>query len=216
MFNELKEAIVVKMSEFVSKGRYVRLEPMEFRHAAGLAAASAADPALYRWSPIPQGESEATKYVETALAWKEAGTAVPFAILRQEDGVVIGSTRFWNIEHWPWPQGHERHNRSTPDVCEIGYTWLTRSAIRTAANTESKLLMLTYAFEVWRVLRVCFHTDVRNERSRAALARIGGQFEGILRAHRMAADCVPRDSARFSIVAAEWPSVKERLDGFVT
>jgi len=71
--------------------------------------------------------------------------------------------------------------------------------------------MLTYAFETWKVLRVCLHTDVRNARSRAAIERIGGQPEGILRAHRMAADFIPRDSARYSIVAAEWPAVKERL-----
>jgi len=71
--------------------------------------------------------------------------------------------------------------------------------------------MLRHAFETWKVLRVCFHTDVRNEHSRAALARIGGQFEGILRAHRMAADFIARDSARFSIVAAEWPGVREKL-----
>ena len=71
--------------------------------------------------------------------------------------------------------------------------------------------MLTYAFEAWRVLRVCFHTDIRNHRSRTALQRIGAKFEGVLRAHRMAADFIPRDSARFSIVAAEWPDVKERL-----
>ena len=81
----------------------------------------------------------------------------------------------------------------------------------TAANTEAKLIMLTHAFEEWKVLRVCFHSDARNERSRAALARIGGQFEGILRSHRMAADWIARDSARFSIVAAEWPAVKEKL-----
>lgn len=203
------------MEDFVLQGRYVRLEPLEFHHVAGLVAASAVDPSLYRWSPIPQGEIEATKYIETALTWKAAGTAVPFVIVRQNDGVVIGSTRFWNIEYWAWPQGHPLHNRATPDACEIGYTWLTRSAIRTAANRESKLLMLTHAFEVWQVLRVCFHTDVRNERSRAALARIGGQFEGILRSHRMAADFIPRDSARFSIVAAEWPTVKENLQGLI-
>ena len=71
--------------------------------------------------------------------------------------------------------------------------------------------MLTHAFEVWQVLRVCFHTDARNQRSRAALERIGGQFEGILRAHRMAADYIPRDSVRYSIIAPEWPAVKQRL-----
>jgi len=119
------------------------------------------------------------------LAWKEAGSALPFAILRREDGVIIGSTRFWNIEFWSWPADHPLHDRTTPDACEIGYTWLTRSAIRTGANTESKLLMLMHAFEVWETLRVCFHTDVRNLRSRAALERIGGQFEGVLRSHRL-------------------------------
>ena len=71
--------------------------------------------------------------------------------------------------------------------------------------------MLSHAFEVWGVQRVCFHTDVRNERSRNALSRIGAQFEGVLRAHRLGADLLPRDSARFSIVAAEWPDVKRRL-----
>jgi RimJ/RimL family protein N-acetyltransferase len=203
------------MEDFVLQGRYVRLEPLELHHTAGLTAASAVDPSLYQWSPIPQGETETKIYIETAITWKEAGTAMPFAIIRREDGAVIGSTRFWNIEHWSWPQGHPLHGSINPDACEIGYSWLTRSAIRTAANTESKLLLLTHAFEVWQVLRVCFHTDVRNERSRAALARIGGQFEGILRSHRMAADFVPRDSVRFSILAAEWPSVKERLQGLV-
>jgi len=176
-----------------------------------LVAAAAADPSLYQWSPVPQGKVEATSYVGTALAWRDAGTATPFAIVRMDDDVVIGSTRFWNLERWAWPQGDTRHGRSVPDACEIGYTWLALSAIRTAANTEAKLLMLTHAFETWQVLRVCFHTDARNQRSRAALERIGGKFEGILRAHRMAADYIPRDSMRFSIVAAEWPDVKQRL-----
>ena len=192
-------------------GSHIRLEPLDHRHVDGLVAAAAADPSLYQWSPVPQGKVEATSYIDTALAWRDAGTAVPFAIVRVDDAVVIGSTRFWNLEHWSWPQGHARHGHSVPDACEIGYTWLTRSAIRTAANTEAKLLMLTHAFETWQVLRVCFHTDARNQRSRAALERIGGKFEGILRAHRMAADYIPRDSMRFSIVAAEWPDVKQRL-----
>ena len=192
-------------------GRHVRLEPLDHRHVDGLVAAAAVDRSLYQWSPIPQGEIEATSYVDAALAWRDAGTAVSFATVRVDDGAVIGSTRFFNLERWAWPQDHPRHGRSVPDACEIGYTWLTRSAIRTAANTEAKLLMLTYAFETWQALRVCFHADVRNQRSRAALERIGGKFEGILRAHRMAADFIARDSARFSIVAAEWPDVKRRL-----
>jgi RimJ/RimL family protein N-acetyltransferase len=195
----------------VLSGRQVRLEPLDHRHVDGLAAAAAVDPSLYQWSPIPQGKSEAASYVDTALTWLNAGTALPFATVRVEDDVVIGSTRFFNLERWAWPPGHARHGRQDPDACEIGYTWLTRSAIRTGANTESKLLMLTHAFETWQVLRVCLHTDVRNQRSRAAIERIGGKFEGILRSHRMAADFIARDSARFSIVAAEWPEVKHRL-----
>ena len=128
---------------------------------------------------------------------------------------VLGSTRFWNLELWAWPQGHARHGRGLPDACEIGYTWLTRTAIRTATNTEAKLLMLTHAFETWQTLRVCFHTDARNQRSRAALERIGGKLEGILRAHRIAADCSPRDSVRYSILAGEWVDVKGRLERFL-
>ena len=199
----------------VLQGKHIRLEPLEGRHIDGLVSAAGSDAELYRWSPVPRGTAEATKYVDTALAWQSAGTAVPFAIVREQDGIVLGSTRFWNLERWAWPQGHPMHGRGVPDACEIGYSWLARSAIRTAANTEAKLLMLTHAFEVWNVLRVCFHTDARNARSRAALERIGGQCEGILRAHRMAADFIPRDSVRYSIVVAEWPAVKQRLLEYV-
>jgi N-acetyltransferase len=192
-------------------GAHIRLEPLRQNHADALAAAAAVDPSLYRWSPVPRSKDEARRYIETALAWQDAGTALPFVIVRAGDGVVLGSTRFWNIEYWAWPQGHERNGRGAPDACEIGYTWLSGDAVRTAANTESKLLLLTYAFESWQVLRVCLHADARNQRSRTAIERIGGKFEGILRAHRMAADFIPRDSARYSIVAPEWPQVKPIL-----
>jgi len=192
-------------------GSYITLEVLGRGHVQSLIAAAAADPSLYQWSPIPQGESGVSNYLETALAWRDAGTAVPLAIVRRSDAAVIGSTRFWNLERWSWPEGHPSYGRTVPDACEIGYTWLTKAAIRTAANTEATLLMLTHAFEVWKVLRVCFHTDVRNQRSRAALERIGCKREGLLRAHRMAADYTARDSVRFSILESEWPAVKERL-----
>lgn len=200
----------------VLQGRLVRLEPLDHGHIDGLAAASSGDPPLYRWSPVPQGLQATIAYVDTALSWRDQGKAVPFAILRATDGVVIGSSRFFDLERWAWPPGHPSHGRTTPDACEIGYTWLARSAIRTGANTEAKLLMLRHAFETWHVVRVCFHTDTRNERSRAALARIGGQLEGILRGHRMAADFIPRDSVRFSIIASEWPATKQRLEQLLT
>ena len=199
------------MDTLTLQGRHIRLEPLEHEHSDGLVAAAAGDRDLYRWSPVPQGKAGVSAYINAALAWRDAGTAVPFAIVRVEDCAIIGSTRFWNIERWAWPEGHRMHGRGSPDACEIGYTWLSHSAIGTAANNEAKMLLLQHAFEIWQVLRVCFHTDSRNRRSRAALERIGGKFEGILRAHRMAADFVPRDSVRFSIIAAVWPGVKERL-----
>ena len=197
-------------------GRHVRLEPLAHTHIPGLVAAAREDSALYRWSTVPQGVMEMAQYVDTALGGREAGSALPFATVRAEDDMVIGSTRFFELERWAWPAGHPHSRRNGFDSCEIGYTWLAASASRTAANTEAKLLMLSHAFEAWGVHRVCFHTDVRNERSRAALERIGAQFEGVLRAHRLAADLVPRDSARYSIVAAEWPQLKQRLQERLT
>jgi N-acetyltransferase len=201
----------MKTESVVLTGQHIRLEPLDHRHVDGLAAASAADPSLYQWSPVPQGQAEAARYIDTARSWQEAGTALPFATVRIADGAVIGSTRFFDLERWVWPPAHARHGRSAPDACEIGYTWLALSAIRTPANTEAKVLMLTYAFETWQVLRVCLHADARNQRSRSAIERIGAKFEGILRSHRMAADFIARDSARYSIVAAEWAEVKGNL-----
>ncbi|MFZ0663984.1 MAG: GNAT family protein [Acidobacteriaceae bacterium] len=198
-------------------GRYIRLEPLGREHIEALSAASAAldpamiDPAIYSWTVVPQGIAETTRYVETALDWCDAGTAIPFAVVRLRDETVIGTTRYWNIERWLWPEGQTRHGNSFLDVCEIGYTWYTRSAIRTAANTEGKYLMLQHAFETWQALRVCLHADSRNLRSQAAMERIGFKREGVLRAHKLAADGVARDSFRYSMVAAEWPEAKQRL-----
>jgi len=199
------------MTEISLIGNHVRLEPLAMHHGPALAAAAFGNAELYQWSPVPQTVPEAEQYIKTALAWRDAGTAVSFTTIRLADNLVVGSTRFFNLEFWAWPEGHALHARKTPDACEIGYTWLSPSAIRTPINTEAKYLMLQHAFEEWKVLRVCLHTDMRNTRSRAAIERIGGKFEGTLRAHRMAADFIPRDSARFSIIAAEWPEVRAQL-----
>jgi N-acetyltransferase len=198
------------MASFSTSGRHVRLEPLSRLHVDGLVLA-AADRSLYEWSPVPKNRVETERYVDTALAWAEAGTALPLAIVRRKDDLVIGSTRFWNLEQWAWPEDRPRHGSAFPDACEIGYTWLAAAAVRTAANTEAKFLMLKHAFDSWGVLRVCFHTDARNARSRAALERIGATYEGVLRAHRLAADYTARDSVRFFILAAEWPAVWRRL-----
>lgn len=193
-------------------GHHVQLEPLGDRHTEGLIAAAAVDTSLYTWSPVPQGREAVEKYIQTAADWRSAGSALPYAIVRVKDGMVLGSTRFFNLERWAWPPDHPRWSRPFPDAGEIGYTWLTASAIRTAANTEAKLLLLTLAFEKWEAFRICLHADVRNERSRRAIERIGGKFEAVLRSHRLAIDNIPRDSARFSIVLSEWPDVKQRLE----
>ena len=192
-------------------GEVIRLEPLGRQHAAELAAAASGAGDLYQMTRVPTTEAEAEDYIAQALEGRQAGTAAPFAVVRLADETVIGSSRLWDLQWWPWPDGHPRHGHDGPDTCEIGHTWLSRSAIRTGANTEMKRLMLTYAFETWDAQSVCFHTDARNERSAAALQRIGGHFEGILRSHRLATDLRPRDSARYSITAAEWPAVRARL-----
>ena len=193
------------------EGHFIRLEPLSIAHIDGLAAASSGDRDHFRWSQVPRGPGEVARYIETALKLRDQGSAAPFVTVRKDDGAVIGSTRFFDLERWPWPATHERSRHAEADVGEIGFTWLHSAAIRTGANSEAKLLMLTHAFEVWNMLRICLHTDERNARSRAAIVRIGGRFEGILRSHRMAVDIRPRDSARYSILASEWPTVKKRL-----
>ncbi len=192
-------------------GKVVRLEPLQPHHVPGLVAAASGGAELYRWSPVPQDEATARRYVEAAMAARDEGTAVPLAVVRAEDDVVIGSTRFFDLSYWPWPEPRPEV-RTAPDTCEIGYSWLSPAAIRTGANTEMKRLMLTLAFEAWQVQSVCLHTDARNQRSREAMERIGLRFEGILRSHRLGADSRPRDSARFSVTATEWPQVRRRLD----
>ena len=201
------------------EGGHVRLEPLGLRHVPGLLAAAAQDPSLYRWVLVPQDEPAMRRHVEDALAARAKGIAVPFAVVRRDDETVIGSTRFHQLDYWARRERYDQGGRPqtpppqhVPDTCEIGYTWLAREALRTGANTEMKRLMLTCAFEVWRVRSVCLHTDVRNQRSRNAIQRIGGTFEGVLRAHRLAVDQSPRDSARFSITAAEWPAVRQHLE----
>lgn len=206
---------VVERSDIVLAGKHVRLEPLDRRHAEDLTAASAgADSDLYRWSFVPVGAEAVRAYIETAIRWRDEGNAFPFATVRLSDGKTIGSSRFFDVERWGWPAGYDNAGRPF-DACEIGYTWLAPDAIRTAANTEAKLLMLTHAFETWNLWRVVFHTDERNQRSRNALSRIGAKFEGISRAYRIATDVTPRNSARFSILASEWPEIRRQLSSRV-
>jgi RimJ/RimL family protein N-acetyltransferase len=192
----------------VLEGSHVRLEPLGYRHAAGLLATTYDAGDLYQWMGylVPRTPEQVREFIEFSLRERDKGRAVPYAAVRVSDGEVIGSTRFHSPDFWPWPLP-----RTAPDTVEIGWTWLSAGAVRTAANTQMKTLMLTHAFETWEVSSVCLHADARNSRSRAAIERIGARFEGILRAHRLAADLIPRESARYSITSGEWPEVKLHL-----
>ena len=138
-------------------------------------------------------------YIEAALGAQAQGRELPFVIIQKAAGRIVGSTRFYLID---------RENRSD----EIGYTWLAASAQRTAVNAEAKLLLLTHAFESWRCIRVSLITDALNQQSQAAILRLGAKQEGVLRNHMIMPGGRYRDSVCFSIVEAEWPEVKARLE----
>lgn len=177
----------------------MRLEPLSRAHAEALIAA-AEDGELWKSTTtiVPSRDTMAA-WIETALEAQVSGRELPFVITRKPSGQVVGTTRFYNIE---------RADRNV----EIGYTWLAASAQRTAVNTEAKLLLLTHAFEGWQCIRVSLITDVLNEQSRAAILRLGAKEEGVLRNQMIMPDGRYRDSVCFSIIEAEWPEVKARLE----
>ena len=206
------------LEPFVLEGRFIRLEPLSEAHIPALVEAAAEDRSTYAWSFTPDGHEEMTAYVAEAMKKVMAGAHVAFATIRKGDADtgggndrIVGSTRFYEVAFWQWPPGSTHQRQGVPDVADIGYTWLAGSAQRSSVNTEAKLLMLAHAFDVWKVHRVGIQTDVRNARSRAAIERLGAQLDGILRADRTGPDDTVRTTARYSIVADEWPAVKERL-----
>ncbi|GAB3482460.1 GNAT family N-acetyltransferase [Polaromonas eurypsychrophila] len=136
--------------------------------------------------------------VVQALADQQLGLSLPFANIRQSDGEVIGSTRYMDIA-----MAHRR--------LEIGATWLSPACQRSGANTETKLLLLTHAFERLKLIRVVFKTEVLNQQSRQALARIGAVGEGIFRQHLIATSGRRRDMVYFSILDTEWPAIRATL-----
>lgn len=205
--------------------RHVRLEPLAPDHLDALHAAAARDRSTFELAPVPRDRDQMRDYIQQALAEQANNRSVPFAtVLKGRGGrsdEVVGSVRLMSLEWWSWPppgpQGVAGDPRSAaagdpPDVVEIGHAWLTPAAQRTAVNTAACLLLMTQAFDRWRVHRLTLKTDARNQRSRQAIGRLGGQFEGILRAHLPAADGRIRDTAMFSIVRAEWEGVRKRLE----
>jgi len=205
-------------------GSLVRLDPLSPGHAAGLAEAATESREHFGYSPVPDGFQEAEQFVRTALAERDHGESIPYAVIDLRRDRVAGSTRFMDTGYWsgpPWiiePARAAIALGATPTVAEIGHTWLAAGAQRTGINVEMKLLMLALAFDEWQCLRITLKTDARNERSRTAIAALGATFEGVRRAHLPASDGGIRDSAYYSIVAAEWPTVRDglraRLDRF--
>lgn len=182
----------------VLAGAHVRLEPLAPPHLDGIMRAGA-DDEIWRWLPYrPRTRDEYAAWLDDALAAAAAGTQAPFATVDARTGEVAGSTRLFFVS--------PRDRR-----IEIGGTWLAPAAQRTPINTESKLLLLTHCFETLGAVRVELKTDARNERSRAAIARLGAQFEGVMRKHMLTRGGVYRDSVYFAIVDDDWPAVRERL-----
>lgn len=205
----------------ILEGKYVRLEPLSAAHTDGLLRAATESRDTYAYTKVPADREAMAGYVEEALQEQATGAALPFAVRDVRRDALIGSTRFLDLDCWTatpaWPAGRSvPRSGAVPTVAEIGSTWLAASAQRTPCNTEAKLLLLAHAFDVWGVFRVTFKTDARNARSRAAIERIGGRFEGVRRAHTRAVDGTVRDSAYYSVLAEEWPGVRSGLEARLT
>src|SRR2546422_4030281 len=192
-------AVDMVVSHTSLEGAQVRLEPLAKTHLDGLTAVGL-DEELWRWIPTPVGtREEMAAYIETALSEQERSTSLPFAMVEKTTGRTIGSTRYGNID-----RAHHR--------VEIGWTWVACQWQRTAMNTEAKYLLLRHAFETLGCMRVELKTDSLNERSRAAILRIGATEEGIFRNHMITASGRIRHTVYFSIIDSEWPAVKAGLE----
>jgi RimJ/RimL family protein N-acetyltransferase len=185
------------------EGRTVRLEPLDYkRHWDGLLAI-AVETSLWRFTTAKiRNAGDLERYLNEALADRDAGRAMPYATVHRESGVIAGCTRFGNIER--------RHRR-----VEIGWTWVGERFQRTAVNTEAKYLMFRHAFEDWGFRRVELKTASTNEKSQNAMRRLGLVEEGTLRKHMLNDDGGSRDTVYFSVVDDEWPVMKARLEGML-
>ncbi|MET0384774.1 MAG: GNAT family N-acetyltransferase [Polyangiales bacterium] len=196
--------------EIVLEGREVILRPLTREDADALALAASEDRQSYQLTPVPNGVAQARAYIEKALTMRNRQQRYAFAVVW--NGRVVGSTSLWDFEVFDWPVGSPNARASGVDVVEIGHTWLAASAQRSRCNTEAKYLLLRHAFEHWTAHRVRIRTDERNQRSRAAIERLGAKLEGIIRADKPGADGSVRNSAYYSITQAEWPEVRAHLE----
>ncbi|WP_405898633.1 GNAT family N-acetyltransferase [Streptomyces sp. NBC_00727] len=182
-------------------GRHVRVEPLAPAHLDDLFAAGGGDDEVWRWlgTPTPRTPQEMEALLAAMLT---DASYVPFAVVHRASGRAIGWTTYLDVD-----VANER--------LEIGWTWYGRAYWRSAVNTETKLLMLTHAFEDLGMGRVQLKTDHLNERSQAAIARLGAQREGVRRRHRRRPDGSWRDTVYFSLLAEEWPEAKGRLTAWL-
>jgi len=198
----------MRIEPFELRGRFVRLTPLAPGDVDDLLTAATEDRTTYGFTTVPGDGGATAAYVDALLAMRDRGEDHPFTTRDASDDRVVGSTRFLALRSY-W-------GRDDPDAVEIGGTWLAASAQRSPINTEAKLLMLTHAFERWCVQRVDLKTDARNERSRAAIERIGARLEGVVRNWQPSLvageEGRARDSALYSIVPSEWPAVKAGLE----
>lgn len=176
----------------------VTLRSLMSHHSEELLALAALNNMSSLWfTQIPSSET-IDDYIATAMAQKHDGSALPFVVVENKTGKLLGMTRLCNADF-----SHRRF--------EIGYTWYGADYQRTSVNTECKLLLLAYAFEQLKAIAIEFRTHWHNHKSRAAIARLGAKQDGILRNHKIHPDGELRDTVVFSIIASEWPVVKKSL-----
>ncbi|HEU5008842.1 MAG TPA: GNAT family protein [Jatrophihabitantaceae bacterium] len=193
----------------VLSGTLIRLEPLAIEHAPGyLAAAGTGADAeeVFRWLSPPSGSplrqpvtlADAESHILDGLAARARGLRFPYAQLDAVTGEVAGTTSYYEV------------NPAVRAIA-IGHTWLGKRWWRTGHNTESKLLMLTHAFETLGAARVVWHTDIFNTRSQAAIERLGATREGVLRKHRIRWDGSWRDTVQYAMTDDDWPAARDRL-----
>lgn len=181
------------------EGSLAALEPLREEHAEDLWRAAQA-PEIWQWlARVGSSREFFARWFETSLTAHREGREGVFATRDRRSGEIVGSSRYLNV-------------RPADRVVEIGWTWLNPSAWRSGINVEVKLLLLAHAFDDLDCVRVELKTDARNERSRAAMAAIPAEFEGVLRNHMIVPDVGLRDSAYYSVIDSEWPRVRANLE----
>lgn len=179
-------------------GQLIRLEPLAPEHVEPLYAIAVRAPEVFRFTSTPVTPEQKARYFAKAFGDQAAGRAYPFAMVEGSSGRVIGTTRLTDL------------NLAYRNA-ELGYTWLEPAFQGGAANLDSKLLMLHFAFETLDLIRVQLNVDSRNARSQAAIRGLGATYEGTLRSHQIMKDGFVRDTMVFSILQREWPEIKPRL-----